>query len=203
MPSLKTILQKRPLADATLAEMLEFVELENIEVAPKDKRSKASLAEVIRLAGCGDEITVLRADAALALQPNKAHTALDRWDGQDETERWVMFQLMSDGTDTAPVYAGVGIESVYLRRGVVVVCRERYFDRIAEAKERHREQKMNEVGAPAQHFSEVPVIEVQRYPFTFLGTLGYVKDGPPSKDSMPHGAELYYGNAGTADQLAA
>lgn len=203
MASLKTVLEKRPLEEATLQEMIDFADLENLEVSAKARRTKAALAEEIRLAGFGPEITVMRADALLQqTAPGQMSTALDQWDGADETERWVMFQLMADGTDTSPVAAGVGMDRVILRRGVVVVCRERFFERIRDAKDRHRAQKIDEAGKPTQKFAEVPVMTVQRYPYTYLGVVGYVKDGPPDQQRLPAGTEVYVGTT-SAPQMAA
>ncbi len=172
------------IGDATDKELLKFAtEGAGLQVKPRAKREE--LIDFLKTAGHTHWITIV--EAAPSLMPGtQAPADTDEFD--PENERWarVKFHLAAGQNGLVPVFVSVNEIFAYLPRGVDLVIRERFYRVIRDCRELHYEQQTNADGEAVGRFRDHQVKEVERYPLTFLGWLGYVKNGPPEVGPNVH-----------------
>ncbi len=171
------------IGDATDEELLKFAtEGAGLQVKPRAKREE--LIDFLKTAGHTHWITIV--EAAPTLMPATQGPA-DTDEFDPENERWaeVNFQLAAGQNKRIPVFVSVNEDHAYLPRGVRIVIRERFYRTIVECKETHYAQNASDEGA-MKRWSDSERQEVERYPLTFLGWRGYVKDGPPEAGPNVH-----------------
>ena len=176
---MKTPNMKRvALEEATVEQMFLFAsDHAGLEASRKMKRPE--LVELLTVAGYGNGIFVV--ETVETGSPGFTRI-LDESDEYDpENERWCKVKFaLSDGTNrNTPVAVSVNEVFAYLPRGQMLVIRERLFHHIRQCKETRYFQNENEFGEAVGKFSEVAPREIERYPLSFYGYCGFVKDGIP------------------------
>ena len=177
---MKSTIRRVDLKEATNEELLNFSADAGVEgVKPRMKRDQ--VIDLLTVAGYGAGIFVGAAPAQLA--PHPPHLA-DTDEFDPENERWarVKFQLSDGSNSETPIFVSINQDFAHLPRGVDLVIRERFYHHIRICKEIRREQRLDHKG-PLSSYRDHEVKEVERYPLTFSGFCGYVKDGPPDVGS--------------------
>ena len=171
------------IGDATDEELLKFAaEGAGLQVKPRAKREE--LIDFLKTAGHTHWITIVEAAPGLAPE-TQGPADTDEFD--PENERWaeVNFQLAAGQNKHIPVFVSVNEDHAYLPRGVRIVIRERFYRTIVECKETHYAQNVSDEGG-MKRWNDSERQEVERYPLTFLGWRGYVKNGPPEAGPNVH-----------------
>ena len=175
-------LQKLPLDDATLDQLIEFAEVAGIDVTDQMKLESGvgSLRAVVATAGYHTGIYVASRPVTLDAPPMIPGQALD--DIFDpENERWIKFMITPDESGEEAmshgcVFVSVNNDWAHVPRGETVVMRELLF-RSLQVKERRWKQDHAASGQMIHKRRTSKMVD--RYPMTVYGAVGYVNDGPP------------------------
>ena len=182
-------LQKIAVAEATAAQLTEFLLLHGINVP---RRIRENREELVALHARGK-----MPDPIYASEDSPPETGSETFSGEDllnkpfdiENEKWVAAKISPDsqGKNThSAVFLAVNGQRVRLRRGIITVFRERFYRVLANAKETRYSQATQD-GVPTK-FADAIETQVERFPHQFMGVKGLVKDGPPHPDALPAGA---------------
>ena len=172
-------LLRKAAKDATLGELVIFIELHGIDVPASLRSQKLELISLMKSANLPDPITVA-ADGDEPVRVSDDLGNLFETEFSDETERWVRIRLARDihaedeGSAVPVIYKH---DRVFLPRLRDIVVRERFVRVLNDAKEGRVKQA---AGDGTQKFSEATKYFEERAPFTFLGTCGLVSQGPPT-----------------------
>ncbi len=186
-------LEMIPVAEATDQQIVEFLEALNIPVSDKKRGNRSALMAVMESAQVGQQGIFVANPVRTTVPDSGVHDFLSaEWDEDNET--WVHLRILPDvrgGDETSPVYASINYDKIHMPRGVDIVVRERWVRNLNQA---HEGRTIQFSGSEAdagttKKLAEAKRTEVQKYPFTFYGTLGRVKDGPPKK--VPAGAKVF------------
>ncbi len=163
------------MAEAKVDDMKEFGLVAGLDV--KAKMTQKGLVDLLETAG----YHYIFVSLAAPKESLGFERVLDEDTEYDpENERWckVKFALGGGTNQSSLIPVSVNEVSAYLPRGRVLAIRERLFHHIKECKEvRYFQDEKS--GAPIGHFSEVVPRDVERYPLSFYGFCGLVRDGLP------------------------
>ena len=173
--------------DATNEQLVEYLTTHDIAIDPADKESREALLALVDLAKLPNDYIFVETVPEQVDGPARRmeDPYSSPYNGDESAERWVMLRIQPDGrgdTQRAQnnlVPVGVNGNMVHLLRNRPIVIRERFFYQIQNSTMRKRDQSFNEDGTPTSKFEDAVVTVVERYPYTFLGFKGRVKDGPP------------------------
>ena len=163
------------LAEATVDDMREFGAIAGLPV--KAKMTQSELVDLLQTAG----YHYIFVSLAVEKESLGFERVIDENTEYDpENERWckVKFALGAGTNQNSLIPVAVNDDDAYLPRGRVIAIRERLFHHIKECKEIRFFQDEHS-GNPIGHFSDVAPREVERYPLSFYGFCGLVRDGLP------------------------
>ena len=174
MPKLNRI----PIEDATLVQLRDYVDLENLDVTASDKSTKARLVAKIEQAGLGGKIVVVEED-------EPSHSAFpgrtnDIWD--DDLEKWcrirIALDILGKKRDT-PVWLSCNGVAITVPRNRNVHIKGRYMEVLQHSVSSRPSQQFDSDGVAKDTPETAERVTVEQYSYSFLGYTGYVNDGHP------------------------
>lgn len=174
-------LKKIPIEEATYQQLLEYADLENLELSPNERRSRDKIAARLQVSGAAaGGITVFNSDSQLGFKPGEKI----EWD--ENREKWVRIRIQLDQGESkdAPVFCQVNDDTVYVPRGKDVVVRQRFVRMLQNSIEERVNQRFNSKGLVDKEVGDERV-QVERYPHSIHSFHGFVDEGPPT--GVPEG----------------
>ena len=181
-------LQKRPAAEATARQLVEYLELNGIDVPAAIRSEKDELVQLVETAKLPDPIFVSEEVQQVEASVDGLSDLFSR-DFTEEAEHWCRIRLAADQHaedkgSAVPVIHGNDV--VFLPRMKDLVVRERFLRVLNDARELRVVQAAGD--GMSEKFSEARKVMEFRAPFTFLGTYGLVSEGSPQ--NVPDGVQV-------------
>ena len=174
-----------PTEEATAGQICKFLDMLSVPYPRSYKDDKSKLLIVLENAQLGR-------DGILVLKPIPKQTTaiIDEWD--EKKERWCLLQILPENLgaeEDAPAYVGINDEFMYIPRNKLVVIRERFYRHLSGASFFQTIQfSASDGDEVAKKYKDAKRFEVPLYPHSFKGTVGFVSDGPPPAEMVPHNA---------------
>ena len=180
-----------PSKEATASQLVEYLTLSGIPVDDSLKENENELLSLVAEAKLPDPIFVSDSSSLPSTSDGSSEDALAQpWD--ELQERWCLFRIGLDnqGEDQeSAVPVIVNQDVVWLPRGVMVLCRERFWRHLALCREIRYSQALRKDGSTGK-FADATKTSVERYPHQFMGFKGFVRDGAPSAKDLPKGVQV-------------
>ena len=179
MPKLERI----PAEKATLAQLREFVDLENLDVTSEEKKSKERLLAKIEQAGIaagGIYVAVGEVAAPLPVSP-MAQTSWDK-----DREKWCRVRVppASEGKPDVPAWVGHNGVPIRIPRNKFIHVRERYLEAL---KDTVATVPVHTFGEDGIREDREQMAQIEQVPYSFFGFTGYCDEGPPPPEHVEAG----------------